>query len=620
MNEIEFVHSALYSLNFCAVRASDYLWQWFVPAFNDWYAPLQGSFRVTLATVLDFGLQVVEPGVGFRDLPSAEHMVVGRFQEYQEHLKSLHDQPLMRRARRIWDTAKQSHRPGASEEVGRLLCRALLDGLESACPAADRFQEVREDLHQWDAQEQEHLKQCPRCAKIEADRVGEREHWEQRLHDIDPFFDYPFVRLADAGRIEILVEDWHGERRLGEMALEIPAFDPAKPYPAFLLPGDDHVEAVNRVPLFYAHAACHVPGVEDELDGKVVEACIEAQDQEVTEYEPPKLYNTVLEDRTKSRLPGSIAGLTRIETKTDTDSLMDVVPSELALMLHNETAGLQKLLEKPLIYKREREQDQVPKHRALVCFLVESGDLRQRKATQVARYPAYVYAKRQSFDLIRDLREALEKLRNRTQVELDVAVFVLRAYQSDAVVHRLFRLDRLTPRRVPDERLDRFDQMLSFSALLPGFFNFDVIRRASAGTAPTDDSYEIIDPQVERFLQRNPQRIAPYHAEHIVAIGSVERLMEFVPATIHDAPSVATVQRRVMLIAVDPQDQDPTSKLVGEPAWSCVVARTLREAAQRLNKELSAKPIHDLREGFLEMILGDTAASKKHRRLVQYNP
>jgi hypothetical protein len=473
---------------------------------------------------------------------------------------------------------------------------------------------VHEGSAPWSPEESAHLDECPRCSRIERVRQSGGEGWLATLDDSPADVVPPFVTASKKGTIAVVAQQ--GTATLGELPLQIPAFDAARPYPAFWLPPDlEGSEVPHRVRLFMAHGACYRANVEEVLDDPVVEACLHGPDRPPVDHQPPRLYTTVLEERTKSNLPGRIAGVTRIEKMTDLDSLFDVVPSELASLLHDDAAGLQKLLlEKPLIYKREREQDLVPKHRALVCFVVEVGvggrGLGHAPSAPAAREP-YVFAKRQAFDLIRDLREDLERLRNRADVQVDVAVFVLSAYSADAVVHRLFRLDQLPPRQSPDEALNRYDQMTQISALVPGFFN-----RVGEGEAPEEwrtgsGAHEIIDPRLEQFLQRQPQR-APYHAEYIVPIGSMNRLLEFVPPAVRELPLAANVRRRVMLIAVDPVREDRHRP--GEPAWSAAQARSLQEAAALLGGDLPDKGWEQLRREFCDMVLG-TSEGRTPRRL-----
>ena len=96
---IDFVRQSLYSLNFCAVRAKDYLREWFVPAFNQWY--VQNGFSKPFSAFFDYGIQLVHPGATFAELPDPENTQTERFHRYRRHLRSLQEEPLMRRARRI---------------------------------------------------------------------------------------------------------------------------------------------------------------------------------------------------------------------------------------------------------------------------------------------------------------------------------------------------------------------------------------------------------------------------------------------------------------------------------------------------------------------------------------
>lgn len=616
---VKFVERALYSLNFCAVDATSHLQQWFVLAFNQWYIPLLGRGRDRpFAALFDFGMHLVAPGIGLTGLPPGPNMVEGRFRRYKDFLRSLEDRPLMHRARSILAAAAESDRPRARQEVGWLLVDALVGDLSAGCPSRDQFKAIdSNEGEEWEAAELEHVRECPRCAKIESDRSAGKSGWLEQRDDPPQPFPLPLVGLKQ-GRIVVRL----GATVLEELELQIPPFDESKPHPAFWLPEDlERADVPNRVGLFMARFACDTEHVEDLLDRPVIEACMSGVDIDVGGHRPPPLANPVLERRNKSKLPGSTGGVTRYEAKTDLDSLLDVVPSELALLLQNELAGLQKLLEKPLIIKHEREQDRVPKHRALVCFLVESDEEHeadQQRSRNGDVEPSHVYAKRQAFDVIRDLREAVQKLKNRAHIEIDVAVFVLSAYDVDAGVHRLFRLDQLASRVSADDRLDRFDQMISFGGLVPGFFSHVGIADTSAYDVGDTGSYEIVDPQVDRFLRRYPQRVAPYHANYIVAIGSVDRLMEFVPAAIRDARRVANIRNRVMLIAVDPDQIGSSAGLANEPMWSCVTTRTLHEAAQALGDNLPEMSLAELRAEFLAMVLGAPEGHRRLGRLLQY--
>ena len=97
----------------------------------------------------------------------------------------------------------------------------------------------------------------------------------------------------------------------------------------------------------------------------------------------------------------------------------NVLPSEMALLRKHPQAGLANLLfGKPLVVEHEIEKDRIPKHRVLVCFIVDAyvlGSKQVRSSSVLHGYRHdYVYAKRQVFDLLRDLREAEELIRLRT--------------------------------------------------------------------------------------------------------------------------------------------------------------------------------------------------------------
>jgi hypothetical protein len=364
--------------------------------------------------------------------------------------------------------------------------------------------------------------------------------------------------------------------------------------------------------LFVAHVACRTPQAEDVVDGPVVQACLDSLNKGIEEYQPPKIVTTIVEERKKSKLPGQVAGVTRIETMTEHDSWLDIVPSELALGVINEDTLLQKLLlEKPLVFKHEREFDRVPKHRASICFLVEAPAGPTSLHSDDVEVKSYVYAKRQAFDLIRDLREALERLRDRNQVDFEIAVFVLRSFYEDAVVHRQFNIRQLQPRLAADESQDRFDQMVTFASLVPGYFVAGS-RRTSAESE--GGSREIVDPRVERFFQRRNQRGKVFHAEYVVAIGSLERLMEFIPARSQEVHVGGSMRRGVMLIATDTQLLDFQTTEMGEPTWACSRARNFQDAARTLARELPEKSLAEIQQEFLEMVIGKAEDALRFRR------
>jgi hypothetical protein len=601
---VETVDSALHSLNFCAVRASDHLREWFVPIFN-WYCQRPNPRRYSFATILDYGLLLVEPAVGFRELPVEAGLAPHRFHQYQAFLRKLRDRPLMQRAQRIWQTACHSDRPGVSDEVGRLLLDALTEQLSSGCPAEEHFHRVNQGQIAWTEAEQKHFGECPRCRQAEDARLKLGTNWTGLTEERLPPASLQ-VALLPGGKVSVFSPGVSGSRDL-----QIPGINPTLPYPAFWFPPDpDAVEVPGLLRLFMAHVACYQPEAKAHLDRPVVEACLAARPERESEHRPPKLDDRVLEARAKSRLPGAIAGVTRVETKTELDPWQRILPSEWMVYKWNPEVGRETVfLGKPLIYKLEREQDQVPKHRALVCFLLESSDSDAADEGEGAEDAVtYVLARRQAFDLLRDLRVSVELLRNHAQVEIDIAIFVLSAYGADAELHRLFRLDRLDVPTTPDERLNRFDQLISVGALAEGFFS-----KKSAYAEPTLElagsagSQEIIDPQLDRFLQRQPQREAAYHGQYLVPIGSLERLLDLVPVTIPEPPIAANVRRGVLLLKVAPSAP-------GEPQWSYRQTRSFREAAHLLAEPLTPANPDELRRAFLQMVLGDREKQRAQQR------
>jgi hypothetical protein len=518
-----------------------------------------------------------------------------------------------------------------------LLLRAFADGLAPGCPSVSEFEKAAQGQPEGG---DEHLQTCPRCRKADEIRrsaTGESQpdRWRALLDDPLRFRGrMPLLVLADENHVAV-----KGAGSQAAQELAVPPFDPSRPYPAFWLPHEEHKGAglrrtstttltrfdetqhekhkgagLRRLRLFLAHIACRTPESEDVIDGAVVQECLDSPNRGIEEYQPPKIVTQLIEARKKSKLPGQIAGVTRVETMTEHDSWLDIVPSELALGVEDEDALLQKLLlEKPLVFKHERDRDIVPKHRALICFLVEApedeGSTKRRSDEQAPR--PYVYAKRQAFDLLRDLREALERLPQRDQVDFEITVFVLRSFYEDAVVHRQFDIRQFPPRLAADESLNRFDQMVAFAALLPGYFVAQGHRMEATSDA---GSHEIVDPRVERFFQRRPQQGKAFHAVYVVAIGSLERLLEFIPAGSQDVHVGGSVRRGVMLIATDTRDMDLHSAAAAEPTWSCSRVRNLQDAARTLANELREKSLTEIQQEFLEMVIGKAEQTIRFRR------
>ena len=243
-----------------------------------------------------------------------------------------------------------------------------------------------------------------------------------------------------------------------------------------VIPDPETILSVFRI--FLAYAAGRIPDAVSRLDYEVVEACLHGPNLKPQEHEPPLLRRTHVSTNTRSILPGPIAGVTRIATKKPEDPLSDVLPSELALLRMNPEAGLANILYgKPLIVEHETEKDKVPKHRTLVCFVADAGPDESvhvdypGEAGRLHMYRNdYVYAKRQLFDLLRDLREGLELARRRSELEIDVAVFAVHPYRDEAAAFGKFPLDRISLPREGREERNRLVQLMDFAGIVPEFF------------------------------------------------------------------------------------------------------------------------------------------------------
>lgn len=595
--ETSIVESALYSLNFSAFRANDHLRHWFVPAFNDWYAPLATrGVSLSFSTVFDLGMLLVKPGSPFGNLPDALSGVASRYRLYCDFLQTLEAHPMMQRARIIWEAARESPRPGTQSEVGWLLIRAFSSNLHSGCLKVSDFEAMAGGEQKWGDKQREHIQSCPRCMQAETARNAPTANWRELLEDRAGFQQrIPLLRARSDGRVEV-------KGRSGQPAIElaIPPYDPSRPYPAFWLPSEP-TQIPDRVRLFVSRVAVGTRGAEDVIDGQVVQACLDSPNLGIDQYQPPKIVTTIVEARKKSKLPGQVAGITRIETMTERDSWLDIVPSELALGVRDEDALLQKLLlEKPLVFRHERDEDMVPKHRASICFLVEAPSAPDGFRNDLAEAKSYVYAKREAFDLIRNLREAIEQLPERHQVDFEIAVFVLHSFHEDAVVHRQFNIRQLQPRLQADESINRFDQMVRFASLVPSYFVHHGVHMETTN----DAAYEIVDPRLQSFLKRRNRMSLPFHAEYVVAIGSIERLLGFLPARSQDAKADGNLRQGVLLIAPNTEILDAQVSELGEPSWMCGRGRNLQDAARILARELPEKSLPEIQQEFLEMVIG----------------
>ena len=552
-----FVQHALDSLRQCAVGADAYVARWFVRAFNNWYVPaVQRRYSGSMAPVFDVGLLLVEPGAAPVTNPGA----------YLDMLHEIDQSPLMELARKIVAAAPEPTRP----EVEWTLVESVLRRLPGVWGHTGGGPPARPEF-------------------------------------------LPYLVAADPEPVAS-VRRVGDDMLLGQVRLSLPHGDAAAARPPLTtgkLTADQEIP--DRVGLFLAHMAARSPAAVDRLDYGVVEACLHGPNLRPQPHRPPRTYRTELETRTRSDVPGPTAGVTRIEPKKPEDPFTDVLPSELAPLRLNKREGLARLLfGKPLTFQHENERDLVPKHRALVCFVVDAGAeaapaCQQRDAGDYRHH--YIYSKRQVFDLVRDLREALQTVPRKAVVEIDVAVFALRERYQPAVVHRMFPLTAIDPRQSPDVRVDRLTQMMGFSTAVPDFFDaLPADPRASLLNRGCLGAQGSVEPHVDQFLSSQARARRPYHAICVVVIGSTTDLGDLVTMAGHQRWSGAGSRQRLVLIGVDPgqRDLDPLLGAAGEPVWRFGEARTFHEATRLLNVATPpATPLHQLRRRFTEIVIGD---------------
>lgn len=568
MSEMDFVKAALGSLRHCAVRAEHHVPTWFVPSFNNWYCQaVRNGYRGSMATVFDLGLIIVQPGVALADA-TAKRDEGQAWKTYLRWLHQLSASPLMEVVRDVVTGAPDGTRP----QVEWILVESLLRHLRGV--------------------------------------------WEDVTPGVKPVPRYlPYLEAIGGHALVRRVSD---RASLGQVGLSVPDAEDQIPvtHPQPTTDVEPN-ELPDRLRLFMAHVASHSPNAVDLLDYEVVEACLHGPNLRTEQHEPPPQHRTELETRTRSNVPGPIAGVTRVEVRQPEDSILDVLPSELVLLMADERAGMAHLLNgRPLVFKHENQKDLVPEHRALVCFVVAAGAEGPAQLTggsvHAYRHP-YVFAKRQVFDLLCDLREALRVVRAIATVEIDVGIFALREVYDAAVVHSRFALDGLMPRETGHVLQDRFRQLASLNHLVPGFFDRLTPGRRRPHAAEEDSvSWERVDPDVGRFLQREVRRAKPYHAIHLVPIGTMRDIVSFLATIRRYYHFSIAAHQQLMMIAVDPTLRDPDQRLAAltEPQWLCGQVRTLNEAMGLLSaRRLRLVTLERLRRLFVSSVIGE--ATKK---------
>ncbi len=594
--KLAFVKAAMQSLAACAVRTNDFLLRrWFVRAFNHWYCPaVQTGYRGAMAPVFDLGMILCERtatihGTG---LPQGDPRQV-----YTEFVERIERSPLLTVARSIRDKSPEDAQP----EVERILVESMVHALAGV----------------W--------------SELQASPLGSLSWLETAEGDqaVD-VFNYRGGELL--GRLPLVVETGK---------------EGAVSYPR---PADETTQVPGLAPLFVAYVAAQTPNPQKYLDFQVVAACLQAPNKPTLDYDPPPLHRTETIKHTRSVLPGTNAGVTRAEVKLPEDPLISILPSELSVVKawdraqtldnpsenpsclmpeYRRSRGMLALADillnrKPLVYKRENPRDLVPRHRALVCFVTGAGaeGPPEFSGPAVHRYShAYVWAKRQTFDLIRDLREALEHacrhvfvdealehVRRYASVDVDVAVFGVRQKGGDTVVHSKFDLRKMPLRRSREVLENRIEQAMAFDNLVPGFFDLlpevSQSRRHRRGYLLPG---QMVDPLVGTFLRHEAQSTRPYHAVHLVLVGSMLDLPTFLSVVGRHSGFEMRSRQSLTLIGVDMTAPDADEQLAkrGETSWFYLCPKTTSEASTALNRgELPKVALRVLRSEFVESVMG----------------
>ena len=434
-------------------------------------------------------------------------------------------------------------------------------------------------------------------------------YWQASQWD----YPQPLPRLVQKGD-EVLIVPREGAeaarkvdfaRLAEEEEVEEPASDPG-PFPPSA--------PISALRVFMAHMAGYWEDVDSILDFEVVEACLRGPNLRTEEHEPPPIQRSEISTRSKSILPGPIAGVTRISVKKPDDPIYNVLPSEMALLRKHPQAGLANLLfGKPLVVEHEIEKDRIPKHRVLVCFIVDAyvlGSKQVRSSSVLHGYRHdYVYAKRQVFDLLRDLREAEELIRLRTRVEIDVALFAMSPDREEAAACYKFSLNRIQDRSGRNALVDRLVQLISLANVAPEFFNRAAshsLQRKGDG----DPASRLVDPHVGRYLRREARNGA-YRTINIVPIG-LENLSGFIAAANRYFSFESAARHQILIITPDTRlaDSDPRLQGLDEPQWKIGKAQTLNQTLRLMAGESKIMELGALRRHFCRNCYRRTQGNK----------
>jgi hypothetical protein len=365
--------------------------------------------------------------------------------------------------------------------------------------------------------------------------------------------------------------------------------------------------------LFSARIASALPQMAHKLDYELVDACLVGPVLASHEHEPPKRSPSDVATTQQTTKPGAIAGVTRIETRRPDDPLTDILPSELMVLHQSRKKGLAGVIYgRPLVVVHEREWDVIPKHRALVCYVVGANqDPSHGNALHRARElgwrqyrDTYIYAKRHVFDTLYDLADAQTLARQTSEVRVDAAVFAVPPLGEYAVVHQSALLEDLRRGATGDRGIDRLLELAAFAELAPNYFIRYASERDPRPVAATDRIANSLPTDIVQYLRKTLQQ-SRYRVIHLVLVGVTgsTRLLE----RLHRLLNYQTItQVRIHMIDVDVTRQDPDARLstTFEPEWLYKEAGSLREALEIESEPGEAIPLATLRAQFVDAVFG----------------
>jgi hypothetical protein len=571
--EVAFVRTAMRDLRRSLVRLPPGLSdRWFPTAFNDWYCPaVRRGYIGGMGPVFDVGVMLMEPTAEL--VQEDGHGTLLRWIKEREFLGEL--------ARRAVSGRVSA---SGSGEVRSLVTWTMIEPL------------LRCLLGVWNS------------AAIAAGSGRELPSIERRLNEIHIHagaYEATPVYKLDIGSIDR--PDTSGGDNASELAGVIE--DATRRVTGCVLPT---VEALG-VRLFAARIAGLLPELVHKLDHELVEACLLGPLLKARDHEPPRRSPTDVSNSRQSKQPGAIAGVTRVETKRPNDPVTDVLPSELMILRRSRKAGLANILYgRPLVLVHERELDVAPKHRALVCYIVDAHQnvLSSRRAMSTehaggcAYRDGYVYAKRQLFDTLHDLADAQALALLTADVQIEAAVFAIPPGRENAVVHRRIPLDGLKRGGTGDRRIDRLIEMVTIAELIPRFFIRYVDERDRSSALGAGTAVDVLPSDVAGYLRHTAQR-GRFRIIHLVlvALDNASRLMERLHRYLQ-YQSFTPIQVTIMGVDLDANDSD--ARLVGlhEPAWTFAETGSLRDAIALDAGRLETMPLAELRARFVESIFG----------------